>query len=121
MVQMEKILRDPLICFLFVGFGLFLLFEVISSDDAAYDSRVIKVDLKTANWTNTMGASELATVWTDRDFDADQRAAYFVRMLEIPTPRWVLYDKVRLGAEIPEGAELIGQERVYTSPIWYTP
>ena len=44
MVQMEKILRDSLICFLFVGFGLFLLFEVISSDDAAYDSKVINVD-----------------------------------------------------------------------------
>lgn len=79
------------------------------------------VDIEAASWTNTIGASELAAVWTDPDFDADERAFYYVRVLEIPTPRWVLYDKVRLGARIPEGVELIHQERAYTSPIWYTP
>jgi hypothetical protein len=79
------------------------------------------VDLEAANWTNTIGASELATVWTDPDFDADQRAVYYVRVLEIPTPRWVVYDKVRLGATLPKDAEQIHQERAYTSPIWYTP
>ncbi len=79
------------------------------------------VDLEAASWTNTIGASELATVWTDPDFDPTEPAFYYTRVLEIPTPRWVVYDKVRLGAEIPEGAELIGQERAYTSPIWYTP
>ena len=79
------------------------------------------VDLEAANWTNTIGASELATVWTDPDFDPDLSAFYYVRILEIPTPRWVLYDKVRLGAEIPEGVELVHQERAYSSPIWYTP
>ncbi len=79
------------------------------------------VDIEAANYTNTIGASELATVWTDPDFDAGQQAFYYARILEIPTPRWVLYDKVRLGAEIPEDAVLVGQERAYTSPIWYTP
>ena len=79
------------------------------------------VDLEAANWTNTIGASELATVWADPDFDPAEHAFYYARVLEIPTPRWVVYDKVRLGAEIPEEAELIGQERAYTSPIWYTP
>jgi hypothetical protein len=79
------------------------------------------VDLEAANWTNTIGASELAAVWTDPDFDPNEKAFYYARVLEIPTPRWVLYDKVRLGVEIPEEAELIGQERAYTSPIWYTP
>ena len=79
------------------------------------------VDLEAANWTNTIGASELAVVWTDTDFDGKEPAFYYARVLEIPTPRWVVYDKVRLGAEIPEGAKLIGQERAYTSPIWYTP
>jgi hypothetical protein len=79
------------------------------------------VDLEAANWTNTIGASELATAWTDPDFDSNQKAFYYARIIEIPTPRWVLYDKVRLGAEIPEEAKLIQQERAYTSPIWYTP
>ena len=79
------------------------------------------VDIEAANWTNTIGASELATVWTDPDFDPDQRAFYYVRVLEIPTPLWYLYDKVRLGAELPDGIPLTHQERAYTSPIWYTP
>jgi hypothetical protein len=79
------------------------------------------VDLEAANWTNTIGASELATVWMDPDFDPDQRAFYYARVIEIPTPRWVLYDKVRFAIELPERAELIHQERAYTSPIWYTP
>ena len=79
------------------------------------------VDVEAANWTNTIGASELATVWTDPDFDPKQRAFYYARVLEIPTPRWVLYDKLRLGATLPEDAQLIHQERAYTSPIWYTP
>ena len=79
------------------------------------------VDIEAATWTNTIGASELSTVWTDPDFDADESAFYYVRVLEIPTPRWVLYDKVRLGAKVPDHVELVHQERAYTSPIWYTP
>ena len=79
------------------------------------------VDLEAANWTNTIGSSELATVWKDPDFDPKQKAFYYARIIEIPTPRWVLYDKVRLGAKVPEGVELVHQERAYTSPIWYTP
>jgi hypothetical protein len=79
------------------------------------------VDLEAANWTNTIGESELLTVWTDPEFDPKQKAFYYARVIEIPTPRWVLYDKVRLGAEIPEGVTLVHQERAYTSPIWYTP
>jgi hypothetical protein len=79
------------------------------------------VDVASANWTNTIGASELATVWTDPDFDPKQSAFYYARVLEIPTPRWVVYDAFRYGIEIPEGAELIHQERAYTAPIWYTP
>jgi len=77
------------------------------------------VDLEAASWTNTIGASELAAVWTDPDFDPKQSAFYYVRVLEIPTPRWIVYDSVRFGTEIPEAAEKIHQERAYTSPIWY--
>jgi hypothetical protein len=79
------------------------------------------VDIEAANWTNTIGASELATVWIDPDFDPRQKAFYYARVIEIPTPRWVLYDKVRFGAEIPKEAKLVHQERAYTSPIWYNP
>ena len=79
------------------------------------------VDIPNANWTNTIGASELGTVWTDPDFDPVESAFYYARVLEIPTPRWVVYDANRFGVEIPDGAETIGQERAYTSPIWDTP
>jgi hypothetical protein len=103
------------------------VYDVAWSDDRKFDSngklpRVGNtVDLETANWTNTIGASEIATIWTDPDFDPQQQAFYYTRVIEIPTPRWVVYDKVRLGAKIPEGATLIHQERAYSSPIWYTP
>jgi hypothetical protein len=79
------------------------------------------VDIEAATWTNSIGAAELATVWTDPDFDSSLSAFYYARVLEIPTPRWVLYDALRFGIEVPEGAELFGQERAYTSPIWYSP
>ena len=79
------------------------------------------VDIEAANWTNTIGASELAVVWTDPDFDSKQNAFYYARVLEIPTPRWVVYDAFRYGIEIPEGAATTHQERAYTAPIWYTP
>jgi len=78
------------------------------------------VNVENANWTNTIGASELMTVWTDPDFDPELDAFYYARVLEIPTPLWYLYDKVRLGAELPEGVPTTHQERAYTSPIWYT-
>lgn len=79
------------------------------------------VNTETATWSNSIGDPQLATVWTDPDFDKKESAFYYVRVMEIPTPRWVLYDKVRLGAKIPKEAELVGQERAYTSPIWYSP
>jgi hypothetical protein len=79
------------------------------------------VDPETATWSNSIGASELVTVWNDPDFDANERAFYYARVLEIPTPPWYLYDVVRYGLEAPEGAPLEQQERAYTSPIWYTP
>jgi hypothetical protein len=79
------------------------------------------VDLATATWTNTIGASELITVWTDPDFDASERAFYYARVIEIPTPRWTAYDAVRFGVEPPPSARMTITERAYTSPIWYTP
>ena len=79
------------------------------------------VDLATASYANTIGAAELATVWTDPDFDPAQPAVYYVRVLEIPTPRWIVHDAVRFGVPMPEGAQTRQQERAYTSPIWYSP
>jgi hypothetical protein len=79
------------------------------------------VDAATANFTNTIGASELTAVWTDPEFDAAQSAFYYARVIEIPTPRWSTYDAFRFGIPIPEGAPVSTQERAYTSPIWYTP
>jgi len=79
------------------------------------------VNVVTASWTNTIGAPELGAVWTDPDFDPKQRAFYYVRVIEIPTPRWSLYDAVRFDVEHPKDAPASTQERAYTSPIWYTP
>ncbi len=79
------------------------------------------VDVKNATWTNTIGASELITVWKDPDFDPKERAFYYERVIEIPTPRWTAYDAKRFGVKpLPETRMTI-TERAYTSPIWYTP
>ena len=79
------------------------------------------VDPASASYKNTIGATELATEWTDPEFDAEARAFYYVRVLQIPTPRNSLYDSVALGAAPPRGYATAIQERAYTSPIWYTP
>jgi hypothetical protein len=79
------------------------------------------VDVNGAIWTNTIGDPELIAVWKDPSFDPKQRAFYYTRVIEIPTPRWTAYDALRLGAHIPEGIAMTTTERAYTSPIWYTP
>ena len=78
------------------------------------------VDIARATYTNTIGAASLRTVWTDPHFDPAQRAFYYLRVLEIPTPRWPLYDAVRRGIRLPADAETVSQERAFTSPIWYS-
>jgi len=79
------------------------------------------VDVANANWTNTIGAADLGAVWTDPDFDPGQKAFYYARVLEIPTPRWSTYDAFRFGVDVPKGAPTSTQERAYSSPIWYDP
>jgi hypothetical protein len=79
------------------------------------------VDVASATWTNTIGDPELAAVWTDPDFDPAQRAFYYARAIEIPTPRWTAYDQVRFGVKMSPEVPMTQQERAWSSPIWYTP
>jgi hypothetical protein len=79
------------------------------------------VDVEKATWSNSIGASELIGVWKDPDFDAKLRAFYYVRVIEIPTPRWTAYDAKRFGVKPLPGTQMSTTERAYTSPIWYTP
>jgi hypothetical protein len=79
------------------------------------------VDVANATYTNTIGATELIKVWKDTNFDASLRAFYYVRVLEIPTPRWTAYDAKYYGIQMPKEVRMTTQERAYTSPIWYRP
>ena len=79
------------------------------------------VNVEEATYTNSIGDPMLFAYWKDPDFDPAQRAFYYVRVLEIPTPRWTVYDAKHFGVELPEGVPTSIQERAYTSPIWYTP
>lgn len=79
------------------------------------------VDLAIPSWTNTIGAAELGSVWTDPEFDPKLRAFYYARVIEIPTPRWTAYDRVKFKLDLPAEVPLKTQERAYTSPIWYNP
>jgi hypothetical protein len=79
------------------------------------------VDVANATWTNTIGDPELITVWEDPDFDPSERAFYYARVIEIPTPRWTAYDQLRYSITMSDEVPMTTQERAYTSPIWYTP
>jgi hypothetical protein len=104
------------------------IFDVAWSDDRKLDPATGKlpavgntVDVATATYTNRIGDAELSAVWSDPDFDQTQHAFYYVRVLEIPTPRWSTRDAVALGVDIPVGLPATLQERAWSSPIWYAP
>ena len=79
------------------------------------------VNVAEASYDNSIGDPTLAAVWEDPDFDRNERAFYYVRVIEIPTPRWSAYDASYFRAALPEDVPATVQDRAYTSPIWYTP
>jgi hypothetical protein len=104
------------------------VFDVAWSGNRKPDPRTGKlpsvgstVDVANATWTNSIGAPELITVWKDPGFDPAQRAFYYARVIEIPTPRWTAYDVKRYGNTPLPGTRMTITERAYTAPIWYTP
>lgn len=104
------------------------IFDVAWGGKRRIDSRTGKlpavgntVDLKTGTYTNSVGAAQLSTVWTDPAFRADQSAVYYVRVLEIPTPRWSTLRAIEFGLPPPKDVPATIQQRAWTSPIWYSP
>jgi hypothetical protein len=104
------------------------VYDVAWSGDRKADAKTGKVpsvgstvDVAEATWSNTIGAPELITVWKDPAFDPTQRAFYYARVVEIPTPRWTAYDAKRFGVKPLPGTRMTITERAYTSPIWYNP
>jgi hypothetical protein len=122
-IQIVKGWSDPV-----NGYPKEKIYDVAWSDERKVDPNTGKlppvgntVDIKTAKYTNDIGDSQLSAVWTDPDFDPKIKAVYYVRVLEIPTPRWSTYDAVKLGVKPPAEVPATIQERAYSSPIWYTP
>jgi len=103
------------------------VYDVVWSDNRKVDAKGkvpavgSTVDLKTATFTNSTGATELKGSWTDPTFDASQGAVYYVRVIQIPTPRWSTYDAVRANLPLQDGVASTVQERAWSSPIWYIP
>ena len=104
------------------------VYDVLCSDDRAINSEHRcdtpvgnTVNVEQATFTNSIGDALMLAYWKAPAFSPDQRAFYYVRVLEIPTPRWTNYDAAFFGVALPEGVEPTQQERAYTSPNWYTP
>lgn len=104
------------------------IYDVAWSDNRTPDPKTGKlpavgntVDIKNASYTNDIGDTQLSAVWKDPDFHPERHAVYYVRVLEIPTPRWSTYDAKALGIDPPAGVAATIQERAWASPIWYTP
>ena len=104
------------------------VYDVVWSDERKIDKDTGRLpavgntaDIKNASYTNDIGDTQLAAVWTDPDFDPSQHAVYYARVIEIPTPRWSTCDAKALGIEPLKDVPTTIQERAWSSPIWYTP
>ncbi len=95
--------------------------ETISVGAGLFTSVGSTVDVADASYTNTIGDPLLTAFWKDPDFDSKQNAFYYVRVIEIPKPRWTAYDAKFFKVKMPEEVTMTVQDRAYTSPIWYTP
>lgn len=91
------------------------------NEDGTVPDNGATVDFQTGAWSKDKGAIELQAVWTDPDFAPEARAFYYARVLELPTARYTLWDKIRYGSSFPEGAKMTVRERAWSSPIWYRP
>jgi hypothetical protein len=79
------------------------------------------VNLKTGDWSKDKGADELMVVWRDLEFDPEVKTFYYVRVIEIPTASWRLWDQIRYNTQYPDNISLTVRERAWSSPIWYSP
>ncbi len=95
--------------------------RTIGSDGRARESVGSTVDIANATYTNTIGDALMMANWVDPQFNPNEKAFYYVRVIEIPTPRWTAYDAKRFGVTMPEEVRMTVTDRAYTSPIWYTP
>ncbi len=93
----------------------------IAADGRAKTAVGNTVNVENATYTNTIGSALMTAHWVDPDFDPAQHAFYYVRVLEIPTPRWTTYDAAFFNIKLPDNVPATQQDRAYTSPIWYTP
>ena len=93
----------------------------IGADGRAREPVGTSVDIESATYSNSIGAAILAGYWEDPEFNAEQSAFYYVRVLEIPKPRWTTIDAAFFDIDLPDTVPATVQDRAYTSPIWYTP
>ena len=95
--------------------------EKVYDVDLSSDAGSNTVDVETATYKNSIGEAQFVSFWSDPDFNPKEQSFYYVRVIEIPTPRWTTYDSVIFGNKLPEFIPSSQQERAYTSPIWYSP
>ncbi|MBB5210962.1 DUF3604 domain-containing protein [Microbulbifer hydrolyticus] len=102
------------------------IYNVVASGDRLQEDGSVApidapIDMKTGEFNKEKGSPELMAVWTDPDYDPSQKAYYYVRVLQLPTARWSLFDELREGVKFPEDTKMQIVERAWGSPIWYTP